>query len=70
MNRYICGENVNQLSLMPMCLDDMITSENPVRAISKIVEAMDIPSLGFKYTETKTHRRKTYDPTDIFKIYA
>ena len=42
MNRYKSIENRDQLSLMPMCLDDMIAHDSEVRAIDAIVDRMDI----------------------------
>jgi hypothetical protein len=37
MNRYKTEDNRQQLSLMPMCLDDMVAPDNVVRAIDAIV---------------------------------
>lgn len=70
MGRYIEGENRNQVSLEPICLDDMIGEENPVRAIEIIVEQMKIGELGFVYSETKETGRKPYSPEDMFKLYS
>ena len=70
MNRYIKGESREQLRIEPLCFDDMITDNNPVRAIDAIVDKMDISSLGFKYGDTKATGRKPFDPTDMFKLYA
>lgn len=70
MNRYKCSENRDQISMLPMCLDDMLPEEAEVRAIDAIVEKMDIPSMGFTYSETKETGRKPYSPVDMFKLYA
>lgn len=70
MSRYVQGEDRNQLSLEPMCLDELIGEENPVRAIEVIVESMGIPQLGFTYSETKETGRKPYSPEDMFKLYT
>ncbi|MEM1485995.1 hypothetical protein V6615_14155 [Oscillospiraceae bacterium PP1C4] len=70
MERYKESENRNQMSLLPMSLDDMIDAENPVRAIDAIVENMNILSLGFKYAKTATTGRKPYSPVDMFKLYT
>ena len=40
MNRYKSIENRQQLSLMPMCLDDMVALDNVVRAIDTIVDIL------------------------------
>ena len=70
MSRYKTGENREQLNLLPLCLDDMIAEDNPVRAIDVIVENMKIRELGFVYSETKETGRKPYNPEDMFKLYA
>ena len=68
MNRYIEKENRNQIAMKPLCLDDMISEENPVRAIETIVESMNIAELGFIYAEPKAIGRKPYNPGDMFKL--
>jgi len=70
MSRYVKGENRNQINMEPLCLDDMISEENPVRAIELIVESMKIGELGFKYSETSETGRKPYNPVDMFKLYS
>jgi hypothetical protein len=69
MGRYICGQNPRQMSYEPLCLDDMIAADNPVRAIAVIVDRMDIPSQGFVYSQTKETGRKPYNPADMSKLY-
>lgn len=70
MKRYKQGENREQVKLEPLCFDDMINENSQVRAIDTIVESMDIPKLGFEYSETKATGRMPYDPKDMFKLYA
>lgn len=70
MKRYVSARNRYQVSIMPICLDDMIAEDNAVRAIDAIVESMDIPSLGFKYSKTAETGRKPYNPVDMFKLYT
>jgi len=70
MSRYKEGENRNQISMEPMCLDEMIGEENPVRAIELIVEKMGIGTIGFKYGETAETGRKPYAPEAMFKLYC
>ena len=70
MDRYINAENRDQMNLIPMCMDDMIAPDCEVRAIDAIVDKMDIPSIGFTYSETKGTGRKPYNPVDMFKLYA
>lgn len=70
MERYVQGTDKYQMTFQPMCLDDMVSQDNPVRAIEAIVERMDIPMLGFMYATTKETGRKPYNPVDMFKLYA
>jgi transposase len=70
MKRYVSGENREQISILPMCFDDMIPPDSEVRAIEAIVDNMDIQSMGFTYFETKETGRKPYNPSDMFKLYA
>lgn len=57
MERYKESGNRNQLSFNLMSYEDMIDTENPVRAIDAIVLKMDISSLGFQYSKTASTGR-------------
>lgn len=70
MDRYQCSGSRNQISMLPMCLDDMLPEDAEVRAIDAIIEKMDVPSMGFKYSETKATGRKPYNPVEKLKLYA
>jgi transposase len=70
MGGYAEGKNREQLNIEPLCLDEMIGEENPVRAIEMIVDSMDIRSCSFKYSQTKETGRPPYNPEDMFKLYA
>jgi transposase len=69
MKRYKEGIIRGQISLQPMCFDDYIDEENPVRAIDAIVNRFNIGELGFIYSETKNTGRKPYAPSDMLKLY-
>ena len=70
MDRCKSVDNRDQMNLMPMCMDDIISPDSEVRAIDAIVDKMDIPSIGFTYSVTKETGRKPYNPVDMFKLYA
>jgi transposase len=70
LDRYKCSESRDQISMLPMCLDEMLPEGAEVRAIDAIVEQMDIPSMNFTYSETKKTGRKPYNPVEMFKLYA
>ena len=65
---YIKGADRNQITLMPDCMEDYISAENPVRVIDAFVEQLNIAPLGFK-TEPAVEGRPGYDPRDMIKLY-
>ena len=70
MERYKKGEDRDQLSLLPLSVDDMIPVDAEVRTLEVIIDKIDIRSLGFTHCETKSTGRMPYDPSDMFKLYA
>ncbi len=42
MKRFIEGEVRTQVTLLPECLDDYITEENPVRVVDVFVDELDL----------------------------
>ena len=48
MKRFIEGESRTQVTLLPECLDDYITEENPVRVVDVFVDELDLGALGFE----------------------
>ena len=70
MERYKKGCSRNQIPLIPMCLEDLISEDAEVRALDIIIEKMDISALGFTHSKAKQTGRKAYDPGDMFKLYA
>lgn len=69
MSRHIKGKDRNQLSMLPISLDEMIDENNPVRVIDALVESLDMVALGFKYAQAKSTGRKPYNPKDLLKLY-
>lgn len=47
MPRFIEGQDRQQVTLMPECLDDFIADDNPVRVIEAFVGELDLAQLGF-----------------------
>ncbi|MGN5479626.1 hypothetical protein ACTMU2_30240 [Cupriavidus basilensis] len=48
MKRFIEGDDRQQVSLLPECLDDYIGEDNPVRVIDAFVDELDLHRFGFK----------------------
>jgi transposase len=66
---YRQGENREQLTLTPMCLDDYIGEDSICRVIAAYVERLDMAALGFKYAETKDTGRPPFNPAKMFSLY-
>ena len=54
MKRFIEGADRNQVALLPECLDDYISEDNPVRAVDAFVEELDLKQLGFASDDRPT----------------
>ena len=65
---YIKGEDRVQITLMPDCLDDYVSEENPTRVIDAFVNSLEISKMGIK-AEAAVEGRPGYDPRDMLKLY-
>ena len=65
---YIKGADRGHVTLMPDCLDDYVSDENPVRVIDAFINSLDIEKLGIK-AESAVEGRPGYDPRDMLKLY-
>ena len=66
---YIKGENREQLTLTPMCLDDYIEADSICRVIAVYVGSLDMAVLGFKYAQIKDTGRPPHDPASMLMLY-
>jgi len=48
MSRFIEGQDRNQVTLLPECLDDFIADDNPVRVVDAFIGELDMVALGFE----------------------
>lgn len=69
MKRFIEGEDRNQVTLLPECLDDFVDEDNPVRLIDAFVDELDLVALGFERMEPALTGRPSYHPAVLLKIY-
>jgi len=69
MKRFIEGEDRNQVTLLPDCLDDYIAEDNPVRAVDAFVEELDLKALGVEGAEAAATGRPSYHPAVLLKLY-
>ena len=66
---YIQGESREQMTLMPLCLDDYIETDSICRVIAIYVGSLNMAELGFKYAETKDTGRPPHDPASMLMLY-
>ena len=69
MKRFVEGEDRLQAALLPHCLDDYVTEDNPVRVIEAFIEELDLAILGFQGVVPETTGRPAYHPGTLLKIY-
>lgn len=72
MSGYIEGKlNTKQYSLIPMCYDEMISEDNPVRVLDAFVNNLDLKELNFKNAnrDKTLAGRPSYNPKDLLKLY-
>src|SRR6188768_4457784 len=70
MKRFIEGEDRQQVTLLPECLDDFIGEDNPVRVIDVFVEELDLHALGFEGADPAATGRPSYHPSVLLKLYV
>ncbi len=66
---FIAGENREQITMLPNCLDDYVGEENTVRVIDAFVESLDMEGLGFEKSVPNDTGRPMYNPKDLLKLY-
>ena len=69
MKRFIEGEDREQITLLPECLEDDVAEDNPVRVVDVFVEQLDLTSLGFEGAAPAATGRPSYHPSVLLKIY-
>jgi transposase len=69
MKRFVEGDDRRQGALLPHCLDDYVTENNPVRVIEAFIDELDLATLGFDGVVPETTGRPAYHPATLLKIY-
>ena len=69
MKRFIEGEDRRQATLLPDCLEDYVSDENPVRVIEAFIDELDLKALGFEGVVPEVTGRPSYHPATLLKIY-
>src|SRR5499426_4729954 len=69
MKRFVEAEDRRQGALLPHCLDDYVTENNPVRVIEAFIDELDLATLGFDGAQPAATGRPSYHPAVLLKIY-
>ncbi len=69
MSRFIEGQDRQQVTLLPQCLDDFVAEDNPVRVVDAFVGELDLAALGFDGAVPAATGRPAYDPAVLLKLY-
>lgn len=56
-----------QMNLLPSCVEDYVSAEDPVRAYDAFVDALDFKELGIAITQYKSGAQEYY-PKDMLKL--
>jgi len=70
MGRFVEGDDRSQSTLLPGCLDDYVTEDNPVRVVDAFIDEIDLLALGFTGVQPASTGRPAYHPTTLLKIYV
>jgi transposase len=69
LGRLIEGQDRRQTILLPDCLNDYVTADNPVRAVEVFVDELDLAALGFAGAVPEATGRPAYHPATLLNIY-
>ena len=69
MKRFVEGEDHRQTTLLPECLDDYVTQDNPVRVIEAFIDELDLGAVGFAGVVPEATGRPAYHPATLLKVY-
>ena len=69
MSRFVEGQDRQQVTLLPECLDDFVAVENAVRVVDAFVSELDLAKLGFAGVKPAETGRPSYHPAVMLSIY-
>ena len=68
MKRFVQGQSRIETTLLPECLDDYVSEDNPVRVIDAFVDQLDLGQLGFEGVDPAATGRPAYHPASLLKL--
>lgn len=69
MPRFVEGQDRQQVTLLPECLDDFIAEDNTVRIVDVFIDELDLVALGFEGANPAKTGRPAYHPAVLLKLY-
>jgi transposase len=69
MKRFVEGIDRGQSTLLPECVEDWISEDNPVRVIDVFVDALDLAEMAFEGVDPAATGRPAYHPSVLLKLY-
>ena len=69
MSRFVEGADRRQPTLLPSCLDDYVSEDNPARVVDVFVDDLDLRTLGFEGLAPASTGRPAYHPGTLLKLY-
>jgi transposase len=69
MRRFVEGANRSQLTLLPECLEDLVSKDKSVYVIDVFVEALDFHGMGFERGIAKNTGRPSDNLAVLLKLY-
>lgn len=69
MSRFIEGQDRQQVTLLPECLDDFIAEDNTVRIVDAFIDELNLAALGFEGATPASTGRPSYHPAVLLKLY-
>ncbi|MDB5479108.1 MAG: Transposase domain protein [Caulobacteraceae bacterium] len=67
---HVEGRARNQRLLLSPSLDEVLSSDHPVRVVDAFVDTLDLKALGFSKVEAEEMGRPSYRPGDLAKLYV
>lgn len=65
---YILGIDRSQVRIE--CIENYVDTDSEVRVIDKIIDVLDIESLGFQIGNNDIVGRPMFDPKDMLKLFV
>lgn len=70
MPRLLEGQDRQQVTLLPECLDDLIAEDNTVRIEYTFIDELDLVALGFEGANPAKTGSPSYHPAVLLKLYG